>query len=111
MLERDGAILDEGDRFALLLHRHHDVEPGGAHFGDAGLQFRIEHLDHAAPFSAALVPSDAEIADQRAEALQPPHILVVVLGEFDEQDRFRIAAQEGIDGRLVHRDVAGQARA
>ena len=46
---------------------------------------------------------------QRAEPLQAAQVLVVVLGEFDEQDRFGIAAQERIDGRLVHRDVAGQA--
>ena len=101
MLERHRAVLDEGDRFALLLHRHHDVEAGGAHFGDAGLQFRIEHLDDAAPFGAAFVPGETEIADQLAEPFQAAQVLVpIVLGEFDEQDRFRIAAQEGIDGRL-----------
>ena len=111
MLERHRAILDEGDRFARLLHRHHDVEAGGAHLGDGGLQLRIEHLDHAAPFGAAVVPRHAEIAEQFAEPLQPAQILVVILGEFDEQNRFRIAAQERIDRRLEHRDVARQAPA
>ena len=72
----------------------------------AACNFGVEHLDHAAPFGAGLVPSDAEIADQFGELFQPPHILGVVLGEFDEQDRFGIAAQERIDRRLEHRDVA-----
>ena len=40
MRQRHRAILDEGDRLALLLHRHHDVEAGGAEIGDAGLQAR-----------------------------------------------------------------------
>ena len=38
MRQRHRAVLDEGDRLALLLHRHHDVEAGGAKLGDAGLQ-------------------------------------------------------------------------
>ena len=54
MLERHRAVLDEGDRLSLLLHRHHDVEAGGAHLGDRGLQLGIEHLDHAAPLGAAV---------------------------------------------------------
>ena len=68
MLERHRAVLDERDRFALLLHRHHDVEAGGAHLGDRGLQPGIEHLDHAAPCRAGLVPAEAEIAHQLARA-------------------------------------------
>ena len=40
MRQRHRAVLDEGDRLALLLHRHHDVEAGGAKLGDAGLQAR-----------------------------------------------------------------------
>ena len=56
MLERHRAVLDERDRFALLLHRHHDVEAGGAHLGDGGLQGGIEHLDHPAPFCAGSCP-------------------------------------------------------
>jgi hypothetical protein len=109
MLERHGAILDEGNRFAGLLHRHHDVEARRAHLADAGLQFRIEYFDHAAPFGAAVIPGDTEVAQQFAEPLQAPQIFVpVVLGEFDEQDSFRIAAQERRDCRLEHVDLGGQ---
>ena len=90
MIERHRAILDEGNRFALLLHRHHDVEAGGAHFGDRGLQLGIEHLDHAALLCARLVPADAKIADQFDESHQAADVFVpVVFGEFDEQDRVR----------------------
>ena len=49
--------LHEGDRFPFLLHRHHDVEAGGAHLGDRGLQFCIEHLDHDAGFARRICPS------------------------------------------------------
>ena len=46
MLERHGAVLDERDRLAGALHRHDDVEPGGAHLPDPGLGGRLERLDH-----------------------------------------------------------------
>ena len=111
MLERHRAVLDERDRFALLLHRHHDVEAGGAHLGDGGLQCGIEHLDHSAPFCAGLVPGEAEIAHQLVEPAEPAHVLVlVVLGELDEQDRLGIAAHDRIDGGLEHRDLAREAQ-
>ncbi len=57
MLERHRAILDEGDRFALLLHRHHDVEAGGAHLGDRGLQGGIERLRQRRPICRPACPS------------------------------------------------------
>ena len=79
VLERHRAILDEGDGFSLLLHGHHDVEAGGAHLVDGGLQLRIEHLDDAAPFRSALVPAEAKIADELAQAQQPAKALAVIL--------------------------------
>ena len=36
--ERHGAVLDEGDRLRVALHRHHDVEAGFAHLRDARLE-------------------------------------------------------------------------
>ena len=107
MLERHRAIFDEGDRFALLLHRHHDVEAGRAHLGDRRLQIGIEHLDHAAPFGAALVPAEAEIAHQLLELLQHAQIdFVVVLAELDQQNRFRRLAHELVERRLENRNLA-----
>src|SRR4051794_4959560 len=38
MEQRNGAVLDEGDRLAFLLHRHHHVEPRGAELGDGDLK-------------------------------------------------------------------------
>ena len=108
MFERHGAVLDEGDGFALILHRHHDVEARGPHFANRALQLRIEHIDDTAPFGAAVVPGNTEIADQRVERRETARVFVVVFGEFNEKNRLGVTAQERRDGRLVHRDVAGQ---
>ena len=109
MLERHRAILDEGDRFALLLHRHHDVEAGGAQVGDRRLQIGIEHLDHAAPLAAALVPAQAEIADQVLEPPQPAQVfLVIILAELDQQDGGGRSAHEFIERGLKDRNLARQ---
>ena len=40
VLQRHGAVLDEGDRLAVALHGHHDVEPGLAHFPQRRLRRR-----------------------------------------------------------------------
>ena len=42
----DRAVLDERHRFAVALHRHHDVQPGLAHRGDVGLERRIDGAHH-----------------------------------------------------------------
>ena len=87
VLERHCAILDEGDRLSLLLHRHHDIEPGGTHVVDGGLQLGIEHFDHATRFRPALVPAKTEIADKLPQPQQTPKVLAGVLfRELDKQD-------------------------
>ena len=54
-----------------------------------------------------MAPGVAEVAHQFGEPQQPAEILVlVVLAELDEQDRFGIAAHHGVDRRLEHGDVA-----
>ena len=94
----------------VVLHRHHDVEAGGAHLGDAALQLGIEHFDDAAPFGVAVGPGQTEVAKEFAEPLEPAQIFVpVVFGKLDEQNGFRIAAQKGVDNRPEHGDVAGEA--
>ena len=109
MLKRHRAVLDEGDGFPRFLHRHHDVEAGCADFGDRGLQFRIEHLDNAAPARAAVVPVEAEIADQRLERAQAAQIfLVIVFAEFDQQHRGRRTAHELLQRRAEDIDLAGE---
>jgi len=110
MLERHRAILDERDRLAGLLHGHHDVEAGGAHLGDRGLQLGIEHLDDAAPFGARVLPGEAVIAHELLEAGEAAQVLgLIALGELDEQDRLGIAAHHRLDGGLEHGDLAREA--
>ncbi len=58
---------------------------------------------------ARLVEAIAEIAHQFGKLLQPAQILVlIVLAEFDQQDRIRLAAHETLQRRTEHRDLAGQ---
>ncbi len=108
--QRHGAVFDKGDRLALLFHRHHDVEPGGAEIRDAGLQGGLGHLDHAAPAPRRLVPAEPEVGHQLAELLQTLQVVgLVFLGELDHQQRIGIAAHGRLDGRAEHGDVAPEA--
>src|ERR1700693_3827900 len=47
ILDGHGGVLNEGDRFAVALHRHHDVEARLAHFGDLRLEIRLDGATHA----------------------------------------------------------------
>ena len=44
-----GAVLDERYRFALLLHRHHDIETGLAELGNGALKSIVGDGEHTAP--------------------------------------------------------------
>ena len=92
-----------------LLHRHHDVEAGGAQLGDRRLQFRIEHVDHAAPIGAALGSrTSRDRRSARAGASAAARSRPVVLGELDQQQRRGLAAHECLERRPEHVDVAGE---
>ncbi len=109
MLKRHSTVLDEGHGLPLVLHRHHDVEAGGAHLGDGGLQFGIQDLDHPAPLIARLVPTETKIADQLLELPQQAQIdLVIVFTELDQEDRRRRLAHEPVKRRLKDGDLARQ---
>ena len=109
MRQRHRAILDEGDRLAFLLHRHHDVEAGGAEIRDRRLRRRFDHVDHAAPFALRMVPAEAEIGHQFRKLFQLLQIVGLILfGELDDQQRIGIAAHGGLDHRPEHRDVAAE---
>ena len=87
------------------------LRPGRAHLGHGGLQLGIEHLHHAAPFGAGVLPGESEIAHQLAEPLEAPRILArLAFGELDEQDGLGILAHHRVDGRLEHGDLARQAQ-
>jgi len=84
MRQRHRAILDERDRLALLLHRHHDIETRGAKTSAmAGLQARFCDLDHATPFCVlGWSQPKPRSAHQLAELPQAPDILgLILLGE------------------------------
>ena len=92
MLQRHGAVLDEGHGFSVALHRHHDVEPGLAHFPQLGLRPGLGHLDDAF--------GQAEIAHQLDQALQVAQLRLALLArELDQQDGLGLADQGALDHR------------
>ena len=109
MGQGDRTVLDKGDGLALLLHRHHDVEAGGAEIRNRGLRRGLDDIDHAAPFALVVGPREAEVAHQLGKLLQLVQVLrLVFLGEFDDQKRIGVALDGGLDHRTEHRDVAAE---
>jgi len=87
VLQRHRAIFDEGDRLAVALHGHHDVQPGLADFPQAALLGCIGDLDHRA--------GKAEIPEQFFQAREPlDQGIAIVASEFDQQDRVRVTQEE-----------------
>ena len=109
MIERHRAVLDEGNRLSRVLHRHHDVEAGSAQLCDRGLELGIEHIDHAAPIIAGVLPVEAEIAHQLMQPRQAAFILIPFgFREFHQQQRGGLAAHERLQRRAEHGDLAGE---
>ena len=99
--QRDGAIFDEGDRFAVALHRHHDVQPGLAHFGDLRLKARIGGAHDG--------PRIAEIAHrlvQFGEFGEKWRLLMAV--EFDDQQGVGLALDHAVNGGAEDRNGAAE---
>ena len=109
VLEAHRAVLDERHRFAVRLHRHHDVEALLAHLPDRFLQGRIHRVDDAATGVGGGVPGVAQVTHQGVQVGEPSQILGLVgFGELDQQQRARLAAHHLLHHRLEHRDVARQ---
>ena len=106
MRQRYRAILNERHGFARVFHRHHDVEAGRADVGDGGLQRRIEHGHDATPVVFGPVPAKPLVAHQLRELCEAPGVVCRVLGEFNEQQRLRLALDELLHGAPEHRDIA-----
>ena len=85
VVQRDGAVLDEGDRFAVALHGHHDVEAGLAHLPD-----RLLERPGRPPRPRR---REAELAHQLAQLLAAWRSCCATLlaGELDQQQRLRRA--------------------
>jgi hypothetical protein len=103
IVEVDGAVLDEGDRLAGALLRHHDVEPGLAHLGDVGLEARIDRAHHGAGMAdvAHQLVEPVEVLDQRVAVF-------IAAVELDEQQAFGLAQQHALDRRAVDVDAAAE---
>ncbi len=82
IVKRHGAVFDEGHRLAGLLHRHHDVETGGAKLRDRRLQPGVTDRHDAALMAAAAAEAETEIAHRIGERRHAAGILVRLLGEF-----------------------------
>ncbi len=63
MLERDRAVLDEADRFAVAFEAHHDIEPGFAHVPYISLRPGIGDSHHAV--------RESKIAHEFSQAREP----------------------------------------
>jgi hypothetical protein len=93
------AILDEGHRLAVALHRHHDVQARLAHLPEVALLLRVGDLHHAA--------RQAEVRHQLHQLLQPRG-LALLARELHQQDGVRLALDERIHRRAERRYVARQ---
>ena len=88
MLERHGAVLDERDRLAVALHRHHDVEPGLAQLPDPALLRRARR-----PRPRRRAGRDRAISSPRRRRPRSCS-LQLVARELDQQQRVGRAADE-----------------
>ena len=101
VFQRHCAILNEGHRLAVTLHRHHDVEPRLAHLPYVALQGGINDFDHAA--------GEAEVAHQLNQLFQLAMLFVLVVArKLHQQDRIRIALNKLFDDGPERRITACQ---
>ena len=99
ILQRDRAVLDEGDRLSVALHRHHDVEPGFANISrSADCKRRIHRhrprRPQRLPRIAEGSPDSAMQSSPSSESSLRLVLLGVRLGELDQEQRVGIAAHE-----------------
>ena len=100
VLQIDGAIFDERDRFAVPLHRHHDIKSGLAHLRDIGLE---PGIDRAHDMRRAQI---AHQLFQLVQLRQQRAILMAV--ELDDQQRVRLPDQHPVDGLAVNGNTAAE---
>jgi hypothetical protein len=77
------------------------VQPGLAHLPDVALEGRVGGFHHR-----IRVAQVTHQLDQSGEAAFLR--LKIIAGEFDQQQRVRLAAHEAVDGGAEHRDFSGQ---
>ena len=93
VLERHRAILDEGDRLAVALHRHHDIEPCLAHLPQRPLRRRLDEAHHGVV--------EAQVGGQLHEAVKVRSLLRGISArELDQQDRLGLIDERALDDGL-----------
>ena len=95
------AVFDETYRFAIALHRHHDIESGFPHFPYGLLQVRIGNFHHAA--------GETQIGHQHRQLFQFRDLLGVMLtGKFNKQHAIGLALQKRVNRFFINRDATRQ---
>ncbi len=90
VLQRHRTVFDEGHRFAVAFHRHHDVQSGLAHFPEFLLHDGIDDFDHTA--------GEAAFTHQFDQLFQAADLFVAVFaGKLHQQDRCGFALHALID--------------
>ena len=85
MFQRDSAIFNKGNRFALTPHRHHDIQPLGSHPPDAGLELWVFGFDHPAFGFARIIPMKAQIGHQFPQGGQAAAVFIRGFSKFNQQ--------------------------
>ena len=99
--QRHRAVFDKTNRFAVALHRHHDIEAGLAHFPNRLLQIGIGDFHHTARKS--------QVSHELHQLLQFGDLCRVILaGEFNEQHTIGLTLQKRVNRFLVNGNAARQ---
>ena len=95
------AIFNEGNRFPIPLHGHHDIEARFAHLGNRGLEARIRRAHHLAGMAQIRhhFVKPRQIAQQRA---------IFLAVEFHNQQAIRFADQHLVNRCAIDRDGTPQ---
>ena len=101
IIQTDGAIFNEGNRFPIALHGHHDIEASFTHLSNRGLKARISGAHHLAGMAQIRhhFIQPRQIAQQRA---------IFLAVEFHNQQAIRFADQHFVNGRAIDRDGTAQ---
>ena len=101
VLERHRAVLDEGHRFAVPLHGHHDVEAGLADLPNGVPEGAVGDRHHGV--------GEAEGGHEIGQLVQTALLLgFLVAGELDQEKRFACVVDQPLYGRPEGRNIARQ---
>ena len=101
IIQTDRAIFNEGNRFPITLHGHHDIQARFAHFRNRGLKAGIGRAYHQAGMAQIRhhFIQPRQIAEQRA---------IFLAVEFHNQQTIRFANQHPVNRGAIDRDGTPQ---